>query len=133
MWWWRLIVFAESARRRRRILFLLSLDNPCSDYFQIFAVCILLALGNLPGDFFCVFHILQQNPRWPPKSYVALWSLNRFTDLFHVWFKGTILPWTCAEIFWCDSGNKIKTLISLRFLILADISVLLILTIIKIW
>ena len=37
-------VFAESARRRH--LFLLSLENPYSDYFQIFAVCI-LALGNL--------------------------------------------------------------------------------------
>ena len=41
MWWGRLIVFAESAR------FLPSLENPYSDYFQIFAVCI-LALGNLP-------------------------------------------------------------------------------------
>ena len=50
MWWWRLIVFAESARSRR-ILFLLSLENPCSDYFQIFAVCI-QALENLSGIFF---------------------------------------------------------------------------------
>ena len=39
MWWWRLIVFAESARRRH--LFLLSLKNPYSNYFQIFTVCIL--------------------------------------------------------------------------------------------
>ena len=64
LWWWRLIVFAESARRLcHRILFLLSLENPCSDYFQIFAVCI-LALGNLSGKFFfCVFQFLQQNPR----------------------------------------------------------------------
>ena len=53
MWWWRLIVFAESARRRRH-LFLLSLENPYSDYFQIFAVCI-LALGNLSGNFFFAF------------------------------------------------------------------------------
>ena len=53
MWWWRLIVFAESAHGRR-ILFLLSLENPCSNYFQIFAVCI-LALGNLPGNFFFAF------------------------------------------------------------------------------
>ena len=53
MWWWRLIVFAESARRRRH-LFLLSLKNPYSDYFQIFTVCI-LALGNLPGEFFFSF------------------------------------------------------------------------------
>ena len=44
MWWWRLFVFAESARRR--ILFLLSLEHPCSDYLQIFAV-FKLALGNL--------------------------------------------------------------------------------------
>ena len=70
MWWCRLIVFAESARRRRH-LFLLSLENPYSDYFQIFAVCI-LAMGNLSGNFFsCVFKFLQQNPRWPPKSYGA--------------------------------------------------------------
>ena len=54
MWWWRLIVFAESARRRRRGLFLLSLENPYSDYFKIFAVCI-LALENLPGKFFFAF------------------------------------------------------------------------------
>ena len=68
LWWWRLIVFAESARRCH--LFLLSLENPYSDYFQIFAVCI-LALGNLPGKiFFCVLQFLQQNPRWPTKSYV---------------------------------------------------------------
>ena len=69
MWWWGLIVFAESARRSH--LFLLSLKNPYSDYFQIFTVCI-LALGNLSGKFFlCVFQFLQQNPRWPPKSYGA--------------------------------------------------------------
>ena len=53
MWWWRLIVFAESAPRRRH-LFLLSLENPYSDYFQIFAVRI-LALGNSPGNFFFAF------------------------------------------------------------------------------
>ena len=53
MFWWRLIVFAESARCRRH-LFLLSLKNPYSDYFQIFTVCI-LALGNLPGNFFFAF------------------------------------------------------------------------------
>ena len=54
MWWWRLLVFAESARRRH--LFLLSLGNPYSDYFQMFAVCI-LALGNLPGHFFFRFSV----------------------------------------------------------------------------
>ena len=70
LWWWRLIVFAESARRRRH-LFLLSLEKPYSDYFQIFEICI-LALGNLAGNFFfCVLQFLQQNPRWPPKSYGA--------------------------------------------------------------
>ena len=67
MWWWRLIVFAESNRRRRH-LFLLSLENPYSDYFQIFVVCI-LALGNLSGKFFFAFFIFlnkiqdgRQNP-----------------------------------------------------------------------
>ena len=66
MLWWRLIVFAESARRRH--LFLLSLKNPYSDYFQIFTVCI-LALVNLPGElffaFFSFFNKIQdgrQNP-----------------------------------------------------------------------
>ena len=57
MWWWRLIVFAESARRRRRRhLFLLSLENLYSDYFQIFAICI-LALGNLSVNFFLRFSV----------------------------------------------------------------------------
>ena len=51
MWWWRLIV---STCRRRRHFFLLSLKNPYSDYFQIFTVCI-LALKNLPGNFFFAF------------------------------------------------------------------------------
>ena len=51
MWWWRLIVFAGSAHRP---LFLLSLENPYSDYFQIFAACILV-LGNLSGKFFFAF------------------------------------------------------------------------------
>ena len=44
-------------------------------------------------NFFCVFKFLQQNPRWPPKSYGARYSLNRFIDLFLVWFKGNPLPW----------------------------------------
>ena len=39
-----------------------------------------------------IFQFLQQNPRWPPKSYGARYSLNRFIDLFHVWFKGKTLP-----------------------------------------
>ena len=58
MWWWRFFVFAESARRSH--LFLLSLENPYSNYFQIFAICI-LALGNLPGNFFCVFQFLTKS------------------------------------------------------------------------
>ena len=66
MWWWRLTVFAESARRRH--LFLLSLKNPYSEYFQIFAVCI-LALGNLPGNFlfvlFIFFNKIQDGRRNP--------------------------------------------------------------------
>ena len=58
--------FAESARRRH--LFLLSLKNPILGLFRI----IILALGNLPGKFFWrFFQFLQQNPRWPPKSYGA--------------------------------------------------------------
>ena len=52
-------------------------------------------------------------------------------DLFHVWFKGKTLPWPWAEKLWCDSDNK--NFVFLRFRILADISVLLILAIIKIW
>ena len=56
LWWWRLIVFSESARRRH--LFLLSLENPYSDY------CI-LALGNLPGKFFLdVFPFLFTTPNF---------------------------------------------------------------------
>ena len=52
-------------------------------------------------------------------------------DLFHVWFKGITLPWMCAISFFVIM--IIKTYIFLFFRILADISVLLILAIIKIW
>ena len=39
--------------------------------------------------FFSVFQLLQQNPRWPPKSYMSLSkSLNCFMDLYYAWFKG---------------------------------------------
>ena len=64
------IVYAESGRRRR-ILFPLSLKNPYSDYFQIFAVCI-LALGNLPGNFFSAFFSFfneVQNGRQNPMAH----------------------------------------------------------------
>ena len=44
-----------------------------------------------------IFQFLQQNPRWPPKSYGASWSSNRFIDLFYVWFKGKTLHWPWAE------------------------------------
>ena len=84
LWWCRLIVFAESARRlRRRILFLLSLENPCSDYFQIFAVCI-LALGNLPGKFFfCVFSVSSTKSKMAAKILcrsLELGPLHRFAS-----------------------------------------------------
>ena len=83
MWWWRLIVFAESAHRgRRRHLFLLSLENPSSDYFQIFAVC-KLAPGNLPGEFFCVFSVSLTKSKMAAKilwGTLQLESLHRFVS-----------------------------------------------------
>ena len=82
MWWWRLIVFAESARRRRRHLFLLSLENPYSDYFQIFAVCI-LALGNLPGEFFLRFSVSSTKSKMAAKILwrtLQLEPLHRFVS-----------------------------------------------------
>ena len=66
MLWWRLIVFAESARRHRSILFLLSIENPCSDFFQILAVCI-LALGNLLGNFFLCFSVSSTKSKMATK------------------------------------------------------------------
>ena len=51
-------------------------------------------------------------------------------DLFHVWFKRPY-PGRVLIIFWCDSGNK--NFDFLHFIILADILVLFILAIIKIW
>ena len=80
MWWWRLIVFVESARRRRHS-FLLSLGNPYSDYFQIFAVCI-LALETLLG-FFLRFSVFSSKSKMAAK---ILWRtlelklLHRFVS-----------------------------------------------------
>ena len=51
-------------------------------------------------------------------------------DLFHVWFKGITLPWKCADYFICVI-MIIKTYIFLLFRILAYISSLLILALIK--
>ena len=82
MWWWRLIVFAESAHRRRRHLFLLSLVNPYSDYFQIFAVCI-LALGNLSGNFFWCFSVSSTKSKMAAKILwrtLELEPLHRFVS-----------------------------------------------------
>ena len=81
MWWWRLIVFAESARRRRH-LFLLSLENPYSDYLQIFAVCI-LALGNLPGEFCLRFSVSSTKSKMATKILwrtLQLEPLHRFVS-----------------------------------------------------
>ena len=83
MWWWGLIVFAESARRRRH-LFLLSLENPHSDYFQIFAVCI-LALGNLPGNvFFAFFSFFNkiQDDRQNPMAHARAWTASSICFMF---------------------------------------------------
>ena len=80
MGWWRLIVFAESARcrRRRRILFLLSLENPYSDYFQ-------------DG---------HQNPMSLSRAWIALWICFMFG------LKERPYPAHVLIIFWCDSDNK---------------------------
>ena len=107
MWWWRLIVFAESARGcRLRHLFLLSLKNPNSDYFQIFTVCI-LALGNLSGKFFFAFfsffNKIQdgcQNPMAHARAETA--------SSIHFMFGLKERPYPGHELksFWCDSDNK---------------------------
>ena len=128
MWLWRLIVFAESAGRH---LFLLSLENPYSDYFQIFAVCI-VALRNLHGNFFFAFFSLfnkiqggHQNRMAHTRARTAL-SICFMFGLRERPYQGHVLKW-----FWCDSDNR--NFDFLRFSILTDISVLLILAIIKIW
>ena len=126
MWWWRLIVFAESARRHRH-LFLLSLKNPYSNYFQIFTVCI-LAPRNLPGNFFAFFSLSNkiQDGRQNPMAHARAQTASSIC--FMAGLKER--PYSGRELksFWCDSDNK-----NFDFCILADISVLLILAIIKIW
>ena len=103
MWWWRLIVFAKSARRRH--LFSLSIENPYSAYFQIFAVCI-LALGNLSGEFFFAFFSFlkiqdgRQNPMAHARARTAL-SICFMFGLNERPYSGREL-----KIFWCDSDNK---------------------------
>ena len=106
MWWWRFIVFAEPAhRRRRRIWLLLSLENTCSDYFQIFAVCI-LALGNLPGNFFSFFSSFnkiqdgRQNPISLSRAYTASWICFMFG------LKGRAYPGRVLKSSWSDLDNE---------------------------
>ena len=123
----------ESTRRRsrRRHLFLLSLENPYSDYFQIFAVCI-LALGNLSDNFFFAFFSFF-NKIQDGRQKLMAHARARTAPSICFMFGLNESPYTGRELksFWCDSDKKRK--IFLRFSILADISVLLILAIIKIW
>ena len=104
MWWWRLIVFAESARRRH--LFLLSLKNPYSDYFQIFTVCI-LALGNLPGNFFFAFFSFFnkiQDGRQNPMAHARAQTASSICFMFGL--KERPYPGRELKSFCCDSDNK---------------------------
>ena len=104
MWWWRLIIFAEFARSRR-ILFQLSLENPCSDYFQIFAVCI-LAPGNLPGIFLACFSFFNkiQDGRQNPMALSRAWTASWICFMFGL--KEIPHPGRVLKSFWCDSDNK---------------------------
>ena len=103
MWWWRRIVFAESARRRH--LFLLSLENPYSDYFPIFAVCI-LALWNLSGIFFAFFSFFNkiQDGRQNPMAHARARTASSICFMFSLNER----PYSGRELksFWCDSDNK---------------------------
>ena len=102
LWWWRLIVFAESARRCRH-LFLLSLKNPYSDHFQIFTVYI-LALGNLPGNFFFSFFsffIKIQDGRQSPMAHARAQTASSICFMFG--FKGRPYPGRELKSLWCDS------------------------------
>ena len=105
LWWWRLIVFAESARRCRH-LFLLSLKNPYSDHFQIFTVYI-LALGNLPGNFFFAFlsfFIKIQDGCQNPMAHARAQTASSICFMFG--FKGRPYPGRELKSLWCDSENK---------------------------
>ena len=104
MWRWRLIVFAESTRRRH--LFLLSLENPYSDYFQIFAVCI-LALGNSSVKFFFAFFSFFnkiQDGRQNPMAHARARTASSICFMFGLNER----PYSGRELksFWCDSDNK---------------------------
>ena len=105
MWWWRLIVFAESARRRRH-LFLLSLEKPYSDYFQIFAACI-LALGNLSGIFCLRLSVFSTKSKMAAK---ILWRTLELEYASSICFMFGLKerPYSGRELksFWCDSDNK---------------------------
>ena len=101
VWWWRLIVFAESARRHRH-LFLLSLKNPYSDYFQIFTVCI-LALGNLPDNFFFSFFNKIQDGRQNSMAHVRAQTASSICFMFGL--KERPYPGRALKSFWCDSDN----------------------------
>ena len=81
-------------------LFLLSLENPYSGYFQIFAVCI-LALGNLPGNFFLRFSVS------PTKSKMAakiLWRTLEHEPLHR--FVSCLVKGRELKSFWCDSDDE---------------------------
>ena len=106
MWWWRL--FAESPRRRRcAFCFCSHSKNPCSDYFQIFAVCI-LALGNLPGRFFLRFSVSSTKFR------MAIKILRRFLlGLFLIISSMHIGP---DDFFWRFSASPTKSKMAAKIL-----------------
>ena len=91
---------------RVRHLFLLSLENPYSDYFQIFTVCI-LALGNLPGKFFFAFisffNKIQDGSQNPMEHARAQTTSS---ICFMLGLKER--PYSVRELksFWFDSDNK---------------------------
>ena len=58
------------------------------------------------NNFLGVFQFLQQNPRSPPKSYVAHYSLNRFIVCFMFGLRERPHPGRVLISFWCHSDNK---------------------------
>ena len=79
-------------------MFGLKKDLTLAVCWLVFGVILMIkTLIFLRFSILAFFQLLQQNPRWPSKPYVALWSLNRFMDLFHVWFNWNTLPCTCAD------------------------------------
>ena len=92
--------------RRRRHLFLFSLENPYSDYFQIFTVCI-LALGNLSDKFFFAFFSLFnkiQDGRQNPMAHARALTASSICFMFGLNER----PYSGRKLksFWCDSDNK---------------------------